>query len=349
MEVHKYPVKEGDTLESIAAELGLGSKELKKYHNTNSRPHEWITEDNNLSKWINILYIPDSIDNLKNHKNSLKTLDLVQKEIELNTYSITQKIDLKVSGSSLIDSETYMSWNYKKKRKNDTFIGELEQVFHQVKYVKSIYRALTEYLQKFNKPLEHIVVELSDTGEVSGINNQEEIKDRWTELKRELVSTLGNTLEEKNMLESGDQDFSNTLPLIKNNILYALFFTDLYKKHEINDRFDGGEKRIYPSQIFNNENSHIITKKKVERENKIIKIKLYSENDPLKNSHLQTIYNDKLRAFLQEDCNYMMTWSVEYNFDIETGEMLLCNSKIKEQTGNNYCHTTEYNIELKRD
>uniref|UniRef100_A0AAU6WTK6 Uncharacterized protein n=1 Tax=Chryseobacterium endophyticum TaxID=1854762 RepID=A0AAU6WTK6_9FLAO len=102
---------------------------------------------------------------------------------------------------------------------------------HQVKYIKSIYRQFAEYMQKFNKPLEHLVIGLSQEGGVESLVNQEEITERWNMLKNELQPELGNTFEEKNMIEGGDRDFSDTLPLIKNNLLYTLFLNDLFYEY----------------------------------------------------------------------------------------------------------------------
>ena len=256
---------------------------------------------------------------------------------------------MQVSGNSMIDSETDIVWNYKRQKKEGDFFAYLTQESHQVKYIKSIYRALAEYMQKFNKPLENLVLRLSEKGNVTELMNQQEIKQSWLDLKKELTPQLGDTLEEKNMLESGDKDFSDSFPLIKNNTLYNLFFPNVYNEHEIKEKFEGEEKQLYISQIFSNEKVNIITKKKVEKEGHIVKIKLFSQADNSGNNHLKNIYNEKLKPFFQEEYNYSFTWSVEYNFNTETGKMIVCNSKIKEQTGSSYSHVMEHLIELKKN
>lgn len=349
--MEKYFIKNGDSLHSIAEELGLSVEELVTFHNINSKLHDQIN-NLNLPKWSDHILIPDSIENLKNKKDkkeSSNTINFPQKEIDSTLYSITQKIDMQVSGNSMIDSETEIVWNYKKTKNGNNFFAYLNQESHQVKYIKSIYRALAEYMQKFNEPLEHLVLKLSAQGNIEELTNQQEINQRWQNLKKDLTPQLGNTLEEQNMLESGDKDFSESLPIIKNNTLYNLFFPDVYKEHEISDTFNGAEKKTYVSQIFSNEKVNITTKRKVEKEHQIIKIKLLSEQNHSENDHLKSIYNEKLKPFFQEEYKYSFTWAVEYHYDIQTGKMILCNSKIKEQTGSSYSYVMEHMIELKKN
>ncbi|KAA0127813.1 LysM peptidoglycan-binding domain-containing protein [Chryseobacterium sp. SN22] len=352
MEPNRYYVKNGDTLPSIAEELGLSISEIKKYHNESSRPHEWIKEDNSLPVWSTFIIIPDSVEVLKRKKEDFLSSEraaLIQKETDTDDYLILQKIDMQVSGGSMIDSETEMMWEFRKFRKDGIFYGEIQQKSHQVKYIKSIYRQFAEYMQKFNKPLEHLVIELSHEGGVESLANQDEIMERWNRLKNELQPEMGNTLEEKNIIEGGDRDFSDTLPLIKNNILYTLFLNDLFYEYVELGTFVEQEKQQYTSQVFANEQVMLLSKRKVEKEGDILKIKFYSEADPGKNGHLRSIYNTKLKDFLQENFDYALTWSLEYHFDIRKGKMLLCHSKIKEQASRKYTHLTEHTIQLSKN
>lgn len=352
MEPNRYYVKNGDTLASIAEELGLSISEIKKYHNESSRPHEWIKEDNSLPAWSTFIIIPDSVEVLKKKKEDLLSSEKValrQKETDNDKYLILQKIDMQVSGSSMIDSETEMVWEFRKFKKDGIFYGAIQQKLHQVKYIKSIYRQFAEYMQKFNKPLEHLVIGLSQEGGVESLVNQEEITERWNRLKNELQPELGNTFEEKNMIEGGDRDFSDTLPLIKNNLLYTLFLNDLFYEYADPGIFIEQGKQQYISQVFANESVMILTKRKVEKDGDILKIKFYSEADPDKNNHLRNIYNTKLKDFLQEHFDYAFTWSLEYHFDIQKGKMLLCHSKIKEQASRKYTHLTEHTIQLSKN
>ncbi|MFZ4930963.1 hypothetical protein [Chryseobacterium sp. Mn2064] len=349
MELHKYYIKTADTLVLIAQELGLTVSELKEYHNNSSRPHEWIKADNTLPTWSDYIIIPNSVEILKKNKEDLLSTEkviLTQKEIKESQYTILQTIDLQVAGSSMIDSETEIVWGFNKIKKEDGFYGDIIQKSHQVKYIKSIYRQFAEYMQKFNKPLEHLNVELFPEGHIKSLTNQEEIRQAWNVLKESLKPELGNTLEEKNMIEGGDKDFSNTLPLIKNNVLYTLFFNDVFYEYTELNIFAELEKQEYVSQIFANEKVTLSKKRKVEREGNIVKIKFYSESDSNKNGHLREIYNTKLKDFLQEPYSYSLTWSLEYHFDFLQGKMLLCHSKIKEQASNKYSHLTEHKIEL---
>lgn len=349
MEHKKYYVKRKESLESIANELGISSENLRGYHNRFCELNDLLSaKGENLQK-VGYILIPYSIEQLKINKEKevlLKTFALEQKPTETLTYLILQNIDMQVSGDSIVDSETEILWKYKKEQNQNSFYAELFQKEHQVKYIKSIYRALTEYMQKFNKPLEHLNVKLRPSGEIKEILNQKDIEDKWLLLKEELSPEMGDTLEEKQMLEGGDNDFKNSLPLLKNSLLHRLFFMDLYKSYTISDTFYSIAPLKYTSQIFNQEEIFLITKQKIEKNNYSVKIKFFSEADIEKNKHLKAIYNSKLRDFLKQEFNYQFTWSLEYTFDMQQGIMLECHSKIKEQAANNYTHLTEHKISL---
>ncbi|SIT20862.1 hypothetical protein SAMN05421786_10915 [Chryseobacterium ureilyticum] len=349
MDIHKFYIKKTDTLSSIAQELGLSTSELKEFHNKNSRPHEWIKDDNTLSLWSEYIIIPDSVEALKKRQEELispKKIILKQKLFDRSQYTILQIIDLQVSGNSMIDSETEIIWECSKNKKEDSFYIDIQQKSHQVKYIKSIYRQLAEYMLKFNRPLEHLEVELFSNGAVKSIVNQGEIKETWDVLKAELESEMGNTIEEQNMIKGGDEDFSKTLPLIKNNILHQLFLKDLYHEYSELNQFVEIDKQECTSQIFGNEKVFLNVKRRIEKENGIAKIKFYAEADPHNNEHLRHIYNAKLKDFLKENYSYSLTWLIEYHIDIEKGKMIVCHSKIKEQASSNYSHLMEHKIML---
>lgn len=346
---HKIRLKENDNILDIADDLGLSTSQLKDFHNSNSRPHDWIREDLSVMPWTQWLIIPDSVDNLKKKKGEMESsniINLVQKSNEATEYKIVQKIDMQVSGSSMIDSETEIIWRVEKNEIHNLFFVDIIQESHQVKYIKSIYRQLAEYMQRFNKPIEHLILELSTIGEIISVKNQEEIESSWKQLRKILETEMGDTLEEKNMLEGGDKDFSNTLPLIRNNILYRLFFNHVFYKYTETDKFIEIESPQYVSQIFSNEKVNVITKRKVEKDGNLARIKFYTESIPNKNEHLRNIYDSKLRDFFKETFNYQLTWSIEYHYDIENAKMLSCLSKIKEQASSKYCHLTEHNITM---
>ncbi len=194
--------------------------------------------------------------------------------------------------------------------------------------------------------MEHLVINLSPDGNIKDIVNQNEVKEAWNLVKIGLESEMGNSVEERNMIEGGDLDFSNTLPLIKNNILYQLILKDLYHEYsELNKFIEIGTQK-YTSQIFGNETVFLNVKRKVEKEDEIAKIKFYAEADPNNNGHLRDIYNAKLKDFLQENYTYSLIWTTEYHIDIKKGKVTLCHSKIKEKANSKYNHSMEYKIIL---
>lgn len=349
MELYKYQIKDGETIVLIAEKLGISVSSLKQFHNSHTKPHEWIQDDDTLPSWTTHLTLFASEKKLKedkHRKNSATIVNLQQHEIAQINYKIVQKIDMQISGNSMVDSETEIVWSFSKEKREDKFYAIVSQKSHQIKYIKSIYRNFAEYMQKFNIPLEHLILELETGGKIQNITNQQDILNSWIALRNSLSAEMGNTLDEKNMLEGGDEDFSDTLPLLKNNLLYKLFFNGAYQQYDSLDKFIEQNNEHYNSQIFSNEKVNIITKRKVEKSGNIAKIKYYSTVIAGENEHLRDIYNSKLREFLKEEFDYLFTSSTEYHFDIEKAQMVLCKSNIKEQAGNNYTHLISYEIEL---
>ncbi|MCJ8498303.1 hypothetical protein MVI27_08520 [Chryseobacterium salipaludis] len=345
--MNKIQLKEKASISDIAKDLGLDLATLIEFHNANSQPHEWIRRDFTVASWVNELLIPDTVENLKEKKLQQEFphfVNLDQKEFE-ERYKILQKIDLSVAGNSLVDSETNIIWKLKKLKKYKYFTVNVQQEQHEVNYIKSMYRQLAEYMQKFNRPLEILVLALNSDGSINSILNQEEIKMEWDILRSELASEMIGTLEEKNMLDNGEQDFTDTLPLLKNNFLYNLFFKELFQEYHEVGKFVEIPSHTYISQIFSNEKVNLITKRKVEKEGDIIKIKFYSESKNNLNQHLKRIYDSNLKDFLREDFNYLLNWSLEYHFNKE-GKLLFCQSKTKEQATNQYSHIMEHIINI---
>ncbi|TWP30806.1 hypothetical protein ETU09_00125 [Apibacter muscae] len=266
--------------------------------------------------------------------------------MESVNYSIIQTIDMQVSGQSMVDSETEIIWEYEKREGSDAFYDKVSQKKYTIKYIKSIYRPLAEYMQKFNSPLDLLFLKIAPQGGIAEIKNQESIYDQWLEVKKELTSEMGNTLEEKQILEGGDKDFSNSLPLLKKNLIFRLFFMKLYKTYLISDSYNLVDSFTYVSQIFEQENVSLITKQKVEKNNYLLKIKFYSEADLLKIDKLKELYNSKLKDFLKQEFDYSFSWSLEYTFDLRNNQMLSCHSKIKEQACSHYKYLTEHKISL---
>jgi len=344
--VHSWQIKKGDWIPDIAKELGLDLSALLKFHNNNTHSIHRIRDDYTLGPWTDWILLPDSVENLKEKKRRAYFINLIQKESEELTYNIIQQLDLRILGDSMIDSVTAMLWKLNKVNKGDSFFVELTQSSHEVRYVKSIYRQLTEYMQKFNKPLGHLHLALSDKGAIENISNQAEITTVWNDLRQELQAEMGNTLEEQNMLEAADVDFTDTLPLIQKNVLYNLFFPELFQEYNVLGQFEELGNSQYISQLFTNEKVEIKTQRKIERQGDIAIINFYSFSDTTKNKHLKKVYNAKLKDFLKEDYDYSFSWSIEYRYNIALGTMLFCQSKIKEEANTAYRHMTEHRIEI---
>lgn len=335
-----------DSLESIASLFGANAHQVRHFHNMYADLNDLIGDV--LPKHLTQIIIPvDGIYldlNTQTQSKNNQTISLEHINIDTK-YQISLKIDMIVKNSSLIDSETEMVWGFSKRVEKDLVALKINQLSHQIKYVKSMYRPLLEYMKKFNKPLENLIVELNENGEIKKIINQDEIHKNWEVLKEELKNEMGNTEEEKKILQGGDKDFSDSMEILNNNLLYQIFFPAVYSKEFVSDqKFEHLENGTYTSQIFSFAKIKTATKRKIEKASENLSVKFLTESQKEPNDEVINIYNSKLKEFLNKDLDYKLNWTTEYLFDLKTSKLKNVKSKIKEFANDQYIHTTEFDI-----
>ena len=84
------------------------------------------------------------------------------------------------------------------------------------------YQEAAAFGQLFNRPTERLELKLNFRGEVLEIVNQNEVYANWQALKE-----IDSIAQAQSIIEAGNRAFSNTLPILKEQLLYQLIFTGL--------------------------------------------------------------------------------------------------------------------------
>lgn len=341
-----HEIKAEEKLEDIAKKYGVSSEEIKKLNpNTRFFKSLWGVE---MVECLQNIKIP--IINLSGLEND-EFIPLFMKSTDDSfEYKIIQKQILKLNGQRLYETQTEMIWklsNIEVSPKHFTLC--VEQMEHKLVNVHSVVKELAQFAQLFNIPIAKLHLKFLTNGCFSSILNQEEIAQKWKELKENpKISELEDNSETRTIIKEGDKDFSDSKKMIENSFLYQLFFPNIYgniRTAYITDI----KPLICKSNIFQNqpiqlsvvrENHNISTNK--------IRIKFIVKNniDSYTNKKLEKIYDQQFKAMVKEDFNYQFNFTSEYDVNKQNGIIQKASCELKEQLTDNFVHQANYTIQL---
>jgi hypothetical protein len=224
----KYPINEGDTLESVAKKLNIQTEYLKEVHN--AKAGFWDKIRSSFPKHLTEIYVYSDVLEEQSPKKE------VQKEIGSNLFPMrfyTQK----TYGYTLENYEGDLLKNkiqyevdavYKKNDYNFKIIEiNRKQVYvnHKMPEV-----AVEQLLDKIAQNMFPIALRISDTGEIKGIANYSEIKERWLANKDELTNYYKKE-QSDTIIQKADLYFNNEntlLGMLSKNWFFNLFFKPIY-------------------------------------------------------------------------------------------------------------------------
>lgn len=227
-----YQLKAGDTLQSIAKELGIPEYELCAFHNTHACSKDFIL-------WG--IGIPPH------------TRELIVPAISPSQSSIDNWVDLGIQGDFYCDFKNfnhdygivllYDKGNSKTRFHYTTSIGcEKEHGFvynlilHKgqtyVNYKEPI--LLAESLaDALGKPLYPVELKTGRAGRILSIENQELVLKRWQQALPNLKKYFKSEIAE-NCIEVANRAYQNKLAIeraVKRDLFFALYFSGLYGKY----------------------------------------------------------------------------------------------------------------------
>ena len=224
----KYPIKEGDTLESVAEKLNIETEYLKEVHN--AKAGFWDKIRSRFPKHLTEIYVYSDV--LEEQLPEKKR----KKEIRINLIPIpfytpkTYGYTLENYEGDLLKNKIHYEVDTVYKQNDYNFkIIEInrKQVYinHKMPDV-----AVEQLLDKIAQNIFPITLRISDTGEIKAIANHKEIKKRWLVSKDELVQYYKKE-QSDTIINKADLYFNNEkqlMGMLSNNWFFNLFFKPIY-------------------------------------------------------------------------------------------------------------------------
>jgi hypothetical protein len=224
----KYPIREGDTLESVAKKLNIQIEYLKEVHN--AKAGFWDKIRSRFPKHLTDIYVYSDVLPEQSPEK------LVQRETGRNLFPArfyTQKTygyTFENYEGDLVKNKIHYEVDavYKK---NDFNLKIIEINRKQV-YINDKMPDVTveQLLDKIAQNIFPIVLEISNTGEIKAIANHIEIKKRWLANKEELIHYYKKE-QSDTIIKNGDLYFNNEkvlLEMLSKNWFFNLFFQPIY-------------------------------------------------------------------------------------------------------------------------
>ena len=260
------------------------------------------------------------------------------------TYKIFQKISFSINGSVINETETEIEWNIEDiSSSDDETIIHIKTGVHNIIECDPQYRQLIELMCMFNIPISDLVLVLNKTGMPVKVKNQEDIYNRWKSLRLECFSQLENDETVRPILDAAENDFKNTISLIKKTPLYVLFFSDVYGQEVINN----SSLFTLPSQVFTGKDVTFKSSRQIQ-DNKDGHLKLSIDAEGVPNEDFRKLYNDKFKQLFQ-DTSYLYEGKLRasYSYDSKQGIIEFCHAELVENLANNkMCSKQEFEVKF---
>lgn len=224
----KYPIREGDTLESVAKKLNIEKEYLKEVHN--AKAGFWDKIRSNFPKHLTEIYIYSDVLVEQSPEQDRK------KEISRSLFPI---------GYYTPKTYGYILENYEENHLKNKIHYEVDVVYIKnnlnLKIIeinrKQVYInhkmpdvAVEQLLDKIAQSIFPIALQINNTGTITAIANHEEIKERWL-ANKEKLSDYYKKEQSDVIIKKADMYFSNEEELIRmllHNWFFNLFFQPIY-------------------------------------------------------------------------------------------------------------------------
>lgn len=340
MEFIKYEIKKGDTLESIALKYKLDVRELISFHNQ----HCGITNtiiDNYLPIHLQYLFLNH---NSIHEKNLLK---INNKVVDTNIkYRINMYQKLIANDKIFADTDTEIIWNLKfLEIAESKIIIEIKIISYEVKNQPADTSKLINFSMLFNYPVENLKLELNHYGKIERILNQKEVFEKWQTLRNKDLAQYQYEESMKGIFIAGDNEFSDTIKSLQNNLLYVLFFDKVYNTPFLSEPYIGDSINLYSKLFQGTKIPFTNTQEFYNNEN--IKVKnRYSFIVNTETRELEKKYLANYKSLIGEDFNYDYYIESDAGYHIENGILQYLDAVCIEKSNEKLFHHTQYKIQL---
>lgn len=339
MEYIKYAVQKGDTLFSIAQKQEISIEDLKSFHNRYCGLTNTILGDQ-LPIHLQYVLIENNPNLGTNYVLKLNT-KILNKEFE---YKINIYQKLIANDRSFVNTNTEMIWKYRILNITQNKITiDIETVSYEVKNQPADTTNLINFSMLFNYPTERLTLELDKYGRIIEVVNQQEIFERWLSVRNNQLAQYQHEESMKGIFIAGDTEFSDTKKSLQGNVLYLLFFDEIYNKPAAEEyekeQIDLYSKLFQGTKISFKNGQRIFEDENVRVENDIH----FIDDDALE---LKKKYWVNYKDLVGEDFTYNYYINSEASYNKEKGILINLNAKCVERANEKLFHQTDYTIQL---
>lgn len=339
MEYIRYAIQKDDTLLSIAQKENVGIDELKSFHNQHCGLTNAIIGDS-LPMHLQHLFLKYNPNSGSNNVLSLNS-KMINKEFK---YKINIYQKLIANDRSFVNTNTETVWNYKiLKASENKMIINIETVSYEVKNQPADTTDLINFSMLFNDPVKNITLELDQFGKIGKVVNQQEIFERWLSLRNGALGQYQNEESMKGIFIAGDTEFSDTKKSLEGNVLYILFFDEIYNKPAA-DVYVKEDVNLY-SKLFQGTKVSFRNEQKIdEDENVNIENNINFIND--EKLELKKKYWVNYKDLVGEDFTYDYYINSKADYDKEKGILKNLHAICVERANEKLFHQTDYTVQL---
>jgi hypothetical protein len=258
-------------------------------------------------------------------------------------YKITTYQSMMAKDRQLVSIKTDTIWKFTVIKKTANFYHiKLVVIDHIVKNDTAGMDNFIEFSKMFNRPIDEIVLELNASGEIISVVSQKEIYEKWLLLKNnELLQYQGDE-SMKGFFEAGENDYSDTLNLLKFNIQYFLFFDTVYEKNASNFMSKNVQ---FPSKLFQGTNLGYDKLQTLEANQNSIVVKNEIILNDGQDKGLKAFYDTNYKNLV--GCDFLQAASINATaiYDKGTGLLKKCSAKIIEKASEHLFFDIDLKIE----
>ncbi|CAC9974574.1 LysM peptidoglycan-binding domain-containing protein [Flavobacterium panici] len=274
----KYKVQRGDTIESIAAKIGIPVVEIRTYHNRYCDVRD-LVEFRLPIRHVEYILLP----NLEEYVESKKAKNSATKKVFTNPEN---HLRILVTENLKLDYGTIIQYKENNQVKDKIhFTSQIEFLkrdgnFSIVKFqINQVYinnkepeLVIEKLADRISKALYPVLLRLNDKGEIENIVNIDEIQRRWDIIKPSILEYFKGGNEIDKLIASFEKNIMSA-SLLKRSFhehpFYQIYFAPIYQKYTSDLSFAKTDSQIKTLQIideFQTSTSKIcLTRKGVEQ------------------------------------------------------------------------------------
>jgi len=261
-------------------------------------------------------------------------------------YNILVSQNLNVNGRNFVNSRTHIIWSLiVEDVTSENIIVAIKTEQNKVLNTTPDSTDLLNFSLIFNIPLEYIRLKLNKYGGIEDIMNQNEIFDKWGQLKKNELLKYRDDMSMKGIFTAGDLEFSSSLKVLQQNILYTLFFNDVYNK-EIENNISNKHTFKTNSKLFQGNFIDFNHSQSINKNHDKINVNDSFLQKMTDFSNLKKLYEKDYKVITGDNFSYSYGCNATSIYEAKEGYLEKTTARMEEKANNALFHILQYQIEL---